>query len=272
MCRGDHLDQVVIEKFGQSSNAMADHVVQQLTGQLAHPVVPVGKDRSQVTGVAEVVGPMTLQVQWTPTEKPLLDKPSHLEHLRRELVIVACGHQTPAALCQLDQRARLIERHREGLLDVDVASMLQAATGEGVVTLRRRGNVHDLRRRGRQQLLDLGKGTLDPKAFRQLLRHQQFAIADGDDAAPGDAVNGLNVLIGDLAAADDCDAEHEASLKLAQESGHRSRQIHARLPPQPMTQLGVRKTIALPIGGTAAPIECGRHLPGPFGMCLPQPA
>jgi hypothetical protein len=51
-------------------------------------------------------------------------------------------------------------------------------------------------------LAQVGKALSNAKAFTQLLRHEQFPIANGQKFAIRDPMNGMHMLIGDLAAAD----------------------------------------------------------------------
>ena len=75
------------------------------------------------------------------------------------------------------------------------------------MALRRRRDVNDVRLGRRQQFREVAGVAADAKALGELLGHQQFAIADADDARGRNALDRRHVLVGDLAAADDRDPQ-----------------------------------------------------------------
>jgi hypothetical protein len=56
-----------------------------------------------------------------------------------------------------------------------------------------------------QHFLQIGKTFPNAKALPQLLRHEQFPVAKGNNFAIRNPVDGLHVLVGNLAAADERD-------------------------------------------------------------------
>ena len=56
-----------------------------------------------------------------------------------------------------------------------------------------------------QHLAQLGKALSNAEAFPQLFRHSQFPIANGLKFAIRDPMNGMDMLVGDLAAPDNGD-------------------------------------------------------------------
>src|SRR5665213_1118312 len=75
------------------------------------------------------------------------------------------------------------------------------------MSLRWRGDVDDIRLGEAQHFYRVGKTGGDAKTLAELVGHEHFAVAQRDDFAPADAPERKQMLVGDLAAADDGDAE-----------------------------------------------------------------
>ena len=89
-----------------------------------------------------------------------------------------------------------------------MAARLQALHRQRKVTLRRRGDVNDLRFHRSQHFCGVTENARDTKSFCQLLGHQLFAIVYRHDLAIRNALQRLEVLVGDFAASDDSNLEH----------------------------------------------------------------
>ena len=59
-----------------------------------------------------------------------------------------------------------------------------------------------------EEILHLTEAARNVEPLLQLPGHQFFAVADSDDAAAGDVLNLLCVLIGNLAASNDSNLQH----------------------------------------------------------------
>ena len=88
-----------------------------------------------------------------------------------------------------------------------MAAKVETLFGQREMALWRRCDVNHLRCGCSQQLADIRKALFNPKTFRQLLGHEQFAIADRYDFAIRDAANGVHMLVGNLAATDERDPQ-----------------------------------------------------------------
>ncbi len=73
------------------------------------------------------------------------------------------------------------------------------------MTLRRRSNVNDVWASRSQHFLQIGKACGNAKTFPQLLGHERFQIANGDNLAIGNSTNGVHMLVRDLTATDERD-------------------------------------------------------------------
>src|SRR6266403_5347893 len=78
------------------------------------------------------------------------------------------------------------------------------------MTLWRSCNVNNVRANGLQHRFQIGKAFRNAKAAPQLLRHEQFSIAKGNNFAIRNPVDGLHMLVGNLAATDYRDAKHSS--------------------------------------------------------------
>jgi hypothetical protein len=76
------------------------------------------------------------------------------------------------------------------------------------MALGRSRNVHDIGTDDVQHFLQIRKAHSNPTALTQLLGHERFPIAKSDNFAVRNAVDGLHMLVGDLATADEGDAKH----------------------------------------------------------------
>src|SRR5438034_7982993 len=91
-----------------------------------------------------------------------------------------------------------------------MASKLEALLRDGIMALRRSCNVNDVRGRRLQHFLQIGKAFRNAKAAPQLLRHEQFPIAKGNNFAIRNPMNRLHMLVGNFAATDYRDAKHSS--------------------------------------------------------------
>jgi hypothetical protein len=85
------------------------------------------------------------------------------------------------------------------------------------MTLRRRGDVHDIRPGFLQQLADIAKVGLDRKALEELTGHQRFTVADANHFTATDMLELFRVGVGDLAAPNDGDFKHNSLEKIKME-------------------------------------------------------
>ena len=70
-------------------------------------------------------------------------------------------------------------------------------------------NMNDIWRGSLQHFSQIGKTCGNSEALPQLLRHERFPIANRHNLAIRNAMNGLNMLVGNLSATDYRDPEHE---------------------------------------------------------------
>ena len=89
-----------------------------------------------------------------------------------------------------------------------MASMLKTLFGQRKMALRWSCYVNDLRAGRLQHFLNIGKTFRNPQSFPQLFGHEQFPITESRNLAIRNPMNGLNVLVGDLTAANDSYAKH----------------------------------------------------------------
>ena len=115
----------------------------------------------------------------------------------------------PACLGAADQPHGLVGIDGERLLDVDMAPGFQTLCRERKVAPRRCRDVNDIRPGRREERAEVRRAMLDPVALRELSGHERFPVTDADNGCVRDPGNGLDVLIGDLAAADDGDSQHD---------------------------------------------------------------
>ena len=97
----------------------------------------------------------------------------------------------------------------EGLLEIDVASGLEALPGDRGVGLRRRRHVHDVGVLAPQHLPNVIEACHPAESLVHLLGHERFAVADGDEASARHAADLLGVLVRDLPAPDNRDSQHD---------------------------------------------------------------
>src|SRR6266404_2743452 len=76
------------------------------------------------------------------------------------------------------------------------------------MALWRRRNVKDVRNGRLEHLFKIRKTFRNSKAFPQLFGHEQFLIADGYNPATGDTLDGMHMLVGNLATTNDGNAKH----------------------------------------------------------------
>jgi hypothetical protein len=70
------------------------------------------------------------------------------------------------------------------------------------MALRRGRNVNNAGPRRPQHFLQIGKARRNPTALTQLLGHKRFAITKSDNFTIRNAMDGLDMLIGNLSATD----------------------------------------------------------------------
>ena len=78
--------------LGDSRDAVADDVVQELSGQTTNPVIAIAEDGFGIAGVAEVVGVVTFNVNRRTTEKPGFHEFASFDVFPRELQVVTGGN------------------------------------------------------------------------------------------------------------------------------------------------------------------------------------
>ena len=194
---------VVVQKFGEFGDAVADEIVKKLAGQLADPMRFAAENRSDITGVAQVISPMAFKVDRLAAEKTTGHELAHFHHFQGELIIMAGGDFQVPAFGERNQFLRLRRRDRERLFQINMAAGFETLPGQREMSLRGRGDVNDIRLRGFQHLLCVGENARNPEAFGQLPGHEPFAVADRNDFAVGNATDGLHVLVGDFSAPND---------------------------------------------------------------------
>jgi hypothetical protein len=111
-----------------------------------------------------------------------------------------CQPQIPL-FSDLNESIRLSRRDGERLLEINVTSRLETEAGKREMGLRRRRNVNYVGRNGCEHFYHIGKALRNSATLTELLGHQQFPIAERDDPATGDAINGLHMLISNFPAA-----------------------------------------------------------------------
>jgi len=89
-----------------------------------------------------------------------------------------------------------------------MATPFQALPAESEVTEGRSCNVNNVGAARAEQLRHVAKGLLDLEAIAQLPRHERFKIAGSYNLASRDPSNLLQVIVRDLAAANDSDFKH----------------------------------------------------------------
>jgi hypothetical protein len=111
-----------------------------------------------------------------------------------ELDIMAdCDFQS-LPIRKVDQFLRFLGVYREWFLDIDVTPILQAELPKAMMTPRRCRDVNDFGVALLQHFFRIPEVTLDPKSLSQLLRHQWFPIAGGDNLALTAILNLLNLI------------------------------------------------------------------------------
>jgi hypothetical protein len=82
-------------------------------------------------------------------------------------------------------------------------STLETLFGQGEMALGRGGDVDNVHRRRLQHFPQVGKTSGDSEAFTELFGHEEFTIADGNNAAIRDPMDGLDMLIGNFTTTND---------------------------------------------------------------------
>jgi hypothetical protein len=145
------------------------------------------------------------------TQGAPVDKSAHFHHFRRELAVVPDGYESTASVRMIQQRFRIVRCYRKGFFNVDMTTCIKASRRQIEMALRRCRNVHNvwdcLPKHGGQ----VGKAAFDAKALRQLLSHSNLTVTSGNDPGIRDALDCLNVLVSDLATADNCYSQHHSS-------------------------------------------------------------
>src|SRR5580698_10242904 len=98
-----------------------------------------------------------------------------------ELAVVADGKLEALFVSQIHQSLGLPRIQRKRLLDVYVATVLQAKAGNIEMILRWRGDVDDIRPSFAYHLRQVREIPFDREAFVELPCHQRFAVAHPDD-------------------------------------------------------------------------------------------
>ena len=75
------------------------------------------------------------------------------------------------------------------------------------MALGRSSNVNDIRAASSQHFRYIGKALRNVNALPQLLRHEQFPIAKGNNFAIRNPIDRVHMLVGDLAATDERDPQ-----------------------------------------------------------------
>jgi hypothetical protein len=89
-----------------------------------------------------------------------------------------------------------------------MTARVQTLSTEREVTERGRSYVNNVGATRSQQLRDVTKGVLDLEAIAQLLRHERFEIAGSYNFTSRDSANLLQMIVCDLATANDGDFKH----------------------------------------------------------------
>src|ERR1043166_1835802 len=169
----------------------------------------IGQKRASVAArFAQFMAIVALHVDGTSTEITLLSHFAHSAGAVTELIVVASGDFQLFAFRIFDEIDCLHRVERKWLLNIDVTAVVEAEFCKTVMALRRGRDMDYIRPRFGQHGFDIAKGAIDLKAFAELPGHQFFAVADGNDLAPGYALNLRCVRIGDLAATDYGNPKH----------------------------------------------------------------
>jgi hypothetical protein len=98
----------------------------------------------------------------------------------------------------------------KGLLDINVAVVLQANSGNVEVTLWRSRNMNNVRPNLVHKFSQIGKVPFDRKSFAELLGHERLAVADPHDLTIPNPQYLRRVRISDFSAANDSYLKHAA--------------------------------------------------------------
>src|SRR5215467_4293673 len=94
---------------------------------------------------------------------------------------MSCRDPQILAFGQIDQALSISLIKRKGLLDIDMATVLQAHFCKFKMTFRRSCDVHDIRLCLSQQLRHIGKVLMDVKSLGKLLCHERVPITNTDN-------------------------------------------------------------------------------------------
>src|SRR6267378_6938587 len=164
-------------------NPVADDIVQESARQPANPMSLVGEERRGVSGAPKLVAVVALHVYRAGTQKAGLDQRSHASRSVPELIVVPDGDLQRALVPERQQAAGLLFVDRERLLDIDVASPLEAELRDVEMSIGRRRDVNDIGSSFGEELCQVAKMALDGEPLVELPRHQGFTVADADDFA-----------------------------------------------------------------------------------------
>src|SRR5687767_3633896 len=114
-----------MEELGDSSDPMADDVVQQSPGQPPHPMSLVPEERTRIS-VAQVVAIGALHVYGRAPQIAAFDEAPHATRGMAELIVVPRRELQAALERQRDEPLRLLFTDGNRLLDVHMAAVLEA--------------------------------------------------------------------------------------------------------------------------------------------------
>src|SRR4051812_32978194 len=105
-------------------------------------------NRADITGVTQIVGKMTFQMDRFAAQKSFANKSAHLQHFECELQVVACRQFQMELFGMLDQGLCFLRRDREWLLKIDMATRSKALFANRKMALGRSRNMDHVRRCG----------------------------------------------------------------------------------------------------------------------------
>jgi hypothetical protein len=184
------------------------------------PVEVVALDRIDMHHLANLAGGHTLAAFL----------PARIEQL-----VVPEAHAQAARFGDGDDVFRVTDIHRERLFDVHVRASGEALTDDGMVRVRRGGDVHDIRPYGLQHVGDVVEDAVDVEARGRLPREIEMPIAHRDNRGGGHAPQLLQMRVGNLPAADQRDVEtrwrdHRTKLTHSRETARAPRHTCTRSP------------------------------------------
>jgi hypothetical protein len=142
---------------------------------------------------------MAFHMDWASAEKSTANKATHLQHLLRELIVMARGELEPGLFGSVDQLASFRGGKSERLFKINVCAEAEALLSEGEVTLWRRGDVDYVGPDTCQHLAESRK-WISAGPLAKLLGHERLSIANSNERAITSPPHRLYVLVGDLAA------------------------------------------------------------------------